>query len=203
MPGDRRAVDRRAEVGNQRAGHARIEHDRHPAAGDLARIDPLDRPLAGIAADGGGGVEIGRVQRRRIIVIALHRRALAGDRRHRQRMVRAQIRAGKAAAGHQHHAADAGAGRSARRLGHALDRHRRRLGLERERFQARDAGQLRIREIEIGNRLREQLAIGQARERVLRRRACHRHRAFGQIGDAVLGKVVGGDDRLATADQHP
>src|SRR5262245_46850257 len=47
---NRGAVDRRGEMPDQRAGDARVEHDRHAPRLDLARIETLDRALAGIAA---------------------------------------------------------------------------------------------------------------------------------------------------------
>ena len=81
---------------------------------------PAVRPIVS------GGVEIGGVQRRGEIVVALHAGAFAGDRRHRQAVARAEIGAVKAVAGHQHHAADAGRGRGAAGFGDARDRERRR-----------------------------------------------------------------------------
>ncbi len=45
------AVGGAGEVTDQRAGNPRIEHHRHPPRRDFARIEPLDRALAGGAAD--------------------------------------------------------------------------------------------------------------------------------------------------------
>ena len=124
---DRGAVGGAGEMRDQRAGHARIEHHRHLAGRHLARIEPLDRALAGGAADFLRAFQIGGVPHARIIVIALHAGAFAGDRGHRQAVAGAEIGAAKAVAGHQHHAADAGRGGGAARLGDALDRERRPL----------------------------------------------------------------------------
>ena len=57
--GDRRAAHRAEQMADQAAADARIEHDRHRAAGQLARVEPLDRALAGEPAERLGLVEIG------------------------------------------------------------------------------------------------------------------------------------------------
>ena len=94
---------------------------------DLARVEPLDRALAGAAADLFRRFEIGGVQRGGIIVVALHAGAFAGDRRHRDAVARAEIGAAEAVAGHQHHAADAGRRGRAAGFAHALHGERRPL----------------------------------------------------------------------------
>ena len=84
-----------------------------------------------------GAVEVGGMQRRGEIVILLHAGAAAGDRRHRDRMPRAERGAAKAVARHQHHAADAGRGRRAAGFGDASDAQARRLRLRARAVPAR------------------------------------------------------------------
>ena len=62
--------------------------------------------------------------------------------------------------------------------------------------------QVRIDQVEIGKIMRQQARIGEPGILVLRRHARHGHRAFGERLGAVGGQIVGGDDRLAAADQH-
>ena len=58
---DRGAVHRANEMADQRAGNPGIEHDRHLAGLDLARIGACDRAFACLAADAFGRREIGRM----------------------------------------------------------------------------------------------------------------------------------------------
>ncbi len=115
--------------------------------------------------------------------------------------LRAEIGAAKTVAGHQHHAADAGRGRGAARLGDALDREAGRFGRARHGLELADRRQLGIDQIEIGKVVRQQGRIGEPGEFVFRRGARHRHRALGQRRAAVARRVVGGYHRLAFADQ--
>ena len=124
---DRGAVGGAGKVRNQRARHTRIEHHRHLAGRNFTRVEPFHRALAGGAPDFLRALQIGGVQHARIIVIALHAGAFAGDRGHRQAVARAEIGPAEAVTGHQHHAADAGRSRGAARFGDALDRERRPL----------------------------------------------------------------------------
>ena len=119
-----------------------IEHHRHLAGLDLARIGARHRALAGLAADAFGRSEIGRMRRRGEIIVALHAGALAGDRGHRDALARAQIRAVETGRGHQHHAADPARGRRAAGLGDALDRKRRRLPPRRRGARVRPSWEL-------------------------------------------------------------
>ena len=48
---------------DERTGNARIEHHRHAARRHLARIEPLDRALAGGAADLVRRFKVGGMQR--------------------------------------------------------------------------------------------------------------------------------------------
>ena len=199
---DRGAIGGAGQMPDDRAGDARIEHHRHLARRYLARIDPLDGALAGSAPDFFRALQIGRMQRGRIIVIALHAGALAGDRRHRQRVTRAEIGAVKAVAGDQHHAADARRSGRAARLGDAFNGESRTFRGARRCFQPFNRRQVRIEQVEVGKIMRQQARVGEACELVLRRRARHRHRAFGQRLGAVGGQIVRGDNSLAAADQH-
>ena len=117
-------------------------------------------------------------------------------------MARADVGAAKAVARHQHHAADAGGGAGAAGFRHAVNAERRLLGRTGELFEAFDRGQLRVDEVEIGNVAREQLAVGESRERVLGRNPRHRDRARGQLDRTVALGVVAGDHGLTLADQH-
>src|SRR5258707_15894683 len=80
-------------------------------------MDRLEGALAGGASDLLGWMEFGAVERGEIVVVALHRGALAGDCRHRYALARAEVGAAKTVARHQHHPADAGRGRGAARFG--------------------------------------------------------------------------------------
>ena len=157
-----------------------IEHDRHLFGCNLVRIEPLDRALARAAADPLGTIEIGGMQRRGEVIVALHRSALARDRRHREAMVRGQIGAPKAAARRQHHPADAGGGRGALRLGDALHGEAGRFRTLGARFERGDRGQFWINEIEIGKIARQFVRVSETREGVLGRDLGH--------GDCTLGE---------------
>ena len=109
----------------------------------------------------------------------------------------------EAAAGDQHHAADAGRGRCAARFGDAFHREARGLRFLRAALELGDVGNDGIEQIELGKVVREQRGIGEADIFVVGRDARHRHRAFGQPRNAVAADVVGRDHRLAPADQHP
>src|SRR5262249_48755507 len=76
------AVDGAGQVADRPAGDAAIEHDWHFLGRDLARIEPRDGALAGRAPDPIGRIEIGGMERRGEIIVALHRGALARDRAH-------------------------------------------------------------------------------------------------------------------------
>ena len=113
---DRGAVDGADEMADQRSRNAGIEHHRHLAGLDLARIGARHRALARLAADAFGRREIGGMRRRGEIVVALHAGAVAGYRGHRDALARAQIGAVETGRGHQHHAADAGSRPTRRRI---------------------------------------------------------------------------------------
>src|SRR6478672_3171195 len=79
----RSAIDGAGEMADERAGDPAVEHDRHAFGLHLARVEPLDGALAGRASDLLRWIEVGAVERGGIVVVALHRGALAGDCRHR------------------------------------------------------------------------------------------------------------------------
>ena len=199
---DRCAVGGARQMRHQRPGDARIEHHRHLARRHLARIEPLDRALAGGAADLLRRLQIGGVPHARIIVIALHAGAFAGDRGHRQAVAGAEIGAAKSGRGHQHHAADAGRGRSAARLGDALDRKPGGFGRARHGLELADRRQAGIDQVEIGKVMRQLRRVGEPGIFVLGRGARHRHRARSQRRAAVARRVVGRHHRLALSHQH-
>ena len=61
---------------------------------------------------------------------------------------------------------------------------------------------MRIEQIEIGELARQQRRIGKTDIFVVGRDPRHRHRAFGELRDAVAADVVGRDHGLALSDQH-
>ena len=179
-----------------------IVHDGHLAGFDLARIGARHGAFAGLAADAFGRSEIGRMRRRREVVVALHAGAFAGNRRHRDTLARSQIRAVETGRGHQHHAADAARGRRTAGFGHALDRKARGFGFAGAAFEFRCRGNVAIEQIEIGKFARQQRRIGKADIFVVGRDARHRHRAFGEFRNAIAADVIGRDHGLALSDQH-
>ena len=187
-------------MAHQAAGFAWIEHHGHALRFCLARIEPRYRALAGGSADRCGGLEVGGMQRRGVIVILLHAGAVAGDRGHGNGMPRADGGAVKAVARHQHHAADPGRRRGAARFGDAGNAEPGRFGLPRPLFQHFHRGHVGIEQVEIGERLRQQRRIGEAGEFVLGRRARHGDGPLGQAIDAVAADVIGRDRRLLVAD---
>ena len=102
------SVDRAREMPDERTRDPPVKYDGYAPGFDLARIDALDRALAGRATHLLGRLEIGAMDRRRIVVVTLHRGAFARDRRHRNALARIEIGAAEPMARHQHHAADAG-----------------------------------------------------------------------------------------------
>src|SRR5258707_11406007 len=125
-------------------------------------MDRLEGALAGGASDLLGWMEFGAVERGEIVVVALHRGALAGDCRHRYALARAEVGAAKTVARHQHHPADAGRGRGAARFGDALDRKPRALGALGALFPQPDGPKIRIEQVEVRTIARETRGIGQS-----------------------------------------
>ena len=146
---DRRTVHSAGEMADERTRHARIEHDRHLARRHFARLEPLDGAFARRAADRLRAVEIGGVAHVRIVVVALHAGAFAGDGRDGEPVAGAEIGAAKTVARHQHHAADSGGGGGAAGLGHAAHAQRSFFRRARELFQIADARQCAVDQVEI------------------------------------------------------
>ena len=60
-----------------------------------------------------------------------------------------------------------------------------------------------VEQIEIREIMCMQRGIGQPDIFVVGCHTRHRHRALGELGDPVAADVIGRDDRLALADEHP
>ena len=138
-----------------------------------------------------------------MIVVALHAGTFTGNRHHRRALARREIGAVKAVAGHQHHAADPAAGRSAARLGHALDREPRLFGDARSAFEIAHGGNVGVDQIEVGTVCCETGTIGEPCEKVVGSHPRHRDRAFGKCDRIGATDIVGRDHRLLLPDEHP
>src|SRR5205085_7474795 len=97
LAGDRRARDRAREMAKQGRGDARIEQ--HGIAPRLrpCRVQPRDSTRSSQTSDLSGRIQILEVTRGVHRIIALHRRALAGDDSRRAAVPRRGISAGKSA----------------------------------------------------------------------------------------------------------
>ena len=125
---DRRAGNRPQQMRDQAARDARIEHDRNASSRHLARAEPLDGALAGIAADLGRVAQIGGIDRAGEIVVALHLRAGAADHRDADPVARPGIAAGEPVRGDERDPRAPPAGLGALGIGDAFDRERGLLG---------------------------------------------------------------------------
>ena len=187
---------------DQRTRDARVKHHRHAPRLDLARVEPFHGALAGAAADLVDRFEIAGMARRGIVVIPLHAGAFAGNRHRGDRMARRDVRAAKAVAGDQHHAADAGRRARAAGFRDALHGKCGVFSCARVLLQLRHVRQCRIDQVEIGALVRQQRGVGETGIFVFRRDARHRNRALGKRIGAIALEVVGGDDGLLATDQH-
>ena len=187
---DRRAADRRGEVADQAARDPRVVNHRHRARWRLARAEPGDRALAGAAADRGRIGEVGGETRARVIVVALHRGALAGDHAGADAELRDAVAAFEAVRGHQRDARAAPARLGALGIGHAGDGAGGVLGRRGLRDQRGGCRLDIVGEVEVGHIAGEQFAVGQAAKRILGHRAGHRHGALDQAGQRI-GRDVG------------
>ena len=149
-----------------------------------------------------GGFQVGGMQRRGEVVVALHPGAFAGDRHRGDRVARAHIGAAKTMARRQHDAADTGRRARPARFGHAFHAERRLLGGARGPLERRDVRDARVDQVELGKIARQRARVGKARIGVLGRDPRHRDRALGERVRAIAFQVIGGDHRLALADQH-
>src|SRR6516162_3413220 len=94
--GDSSAADRSDEMPEQAGRHPRIVDHRHLTGRDLACAETAYRPLARAPPHLGGIAEIAGVDRARIVVIAFHAGAFAGDDADADTVPGTDIAAGKA-----------------------------------------------------------------------------------------------------------
>ena len=146
---NRGAVHGADEMADQRTRNPGIEHHRHLASLDLARIGACHRTLAGLSADAFRRCEIGSVWRGRVVVIAFHAGAVADDGGHRDALARAQVRAVESGGGHQHHSSNSGRRRRATGFGDTLDSERGGFSFTGAAFKLRCRRGLGIEQIEI------------------------------------------------------
>ena len=180
-------------------GDARIVDDGDPAGRHLARVQPVHGALAGIAADHFRVRQVGAVDLALAVVVALHRRAGAGDRRGAEAEARAEIGAGEAAGGGKHQAAQPPVGAGAAGVGDAGNGAGGILGGERGLGQFVGRGNGGVEQIEVGEAGGQRLRLGQPGEAVLGRDLGHGDGALGELGR--IGQHVGGDGRRAPADE--
>ena len=203
---DRGTGNRTGEMADEAARDARIVDDGNRLRAHLARMEALHRLLAGAPADQRRAFEVLSMTRGRVVVVALHRRAFAGQHRTGDRAGGTRIAAGKAAAGararDQRDAGTAPAGAGAARIGDARDRERRFFRFGGESRQLLGGGRRGlIFDIEIGPVPRQHGRIGEAAIRVFGRGAGHRHRAFDHRRQRGFREVGGRDVRLPLADE--
>ena len=146
---NRGAVHGADEMADQRTRNPGIEHHRHLAGLDLARIGACHRTLAGLSADAFARCEIGSVWRGRVVVIAFHAGAVADDGGHRNALARTQVRAVESSGGHQHHSANSGRRRRAARFGDTLYGERGGFSFIGAAFKLRRRRGLGIEQIEV------------------------------------------------------
>src|SRR5262249_56411876 len=105
---NRGAVHGTRQMRDQRASRTWIQDDGHFARRNLAWVEARDRALASLATDVFRPPQIRGVTHGRIVVVAFHAGAVDGDGRHRQAVIRSDVRAAETVAGDQHHSADTG-----------------------------------------------------------------------------------------------
>ena len=169
----------------------------------LARPQALDRSFPGAFADLRGRRQIREIDGGRVIVIALHIGAFAGQ--HRRRKTAARHRIGlcePVGRGHRHTGV-APAGLGAFRIGDAGDRARRIFGFDGDIDQGLGLRFGRVENIErryVGDDLTR---IGDAAIGIFGRRLDHGDGAFDHGVERVNGKIGGTDDGLTFADENP
>jgi hypothetical protein len=178
-----------------------FEKMRYAARCDLARVEASDGALAGALPDRLGGFEIARMACRGLVVIALHRGALARDRLDRDAVMGTEIGTAKSAAGDEHHAADASGRRCAAGLGDAADGERGRLGDAGEFLKRSDRRPRPIEEIEIRKIAGDEPRLGEPGEAVFRSGPRHGEGAFGERIGAVAAEIICRHHGLAPADK--
>ncbi len=189
-------------MAQQSTGDAPIEKHGIFSGDDLASVQTFYGALAGAPADVDWIGEIGGVNRRRVIVIALHRRAITGQHGNADAVAACLERAGETVRRDQSHAAAAPTGLGPFGIGNTRHGARRVFG----RFCALDQRRGRrldlIDEIEVGPMFcqlfrRRQTGIG-----VFRHRLGHVDGAGDQLREIVGVAFIGGNDGLALADEH-
>src|SRR6185295_9129605 len=106
---------------DQRTRRTWIEDHGYFAGRNLARIEARDRAFAGPATDVFRPLQVGSVTHGRIVVVAFHAGAVAGDGGHRQTVIRPDIGAAETVTGDQHHSADSRGGRRTARFADAFN----------------------------------------------------------------------------------
>ena len=135
LAGNRAAADRAQQVADQARRHPAVEHHRHRPCRGLAGVQPLDRPLAGPAANRCGGFEVGQVARLVPFIVALLVGAFPCDHHGRGRNRRAARRSPEPVRGGQRRHALACARRPAFAVADAGHRAGGVLGLQRQFLQ--------------------------------------------------------------------
>ena len=175
---------------------ARIVDDGPLAGRDLLRVEAADGAFARLAPDLGRWAQLGAMRLGLGFIVALHGRALAGDRRGGQAEARGEIGAGEPVRRGKHQPAERPAGGGAAGIADPGNRARGILDGERDLGQLgrrRDRG---IEEVVVGDIAGEAFAIGKAGIGILGRDLGH--------GDCTLGELrrIGEDvgrDALPTA----
>ena len=169
----------------------------------LARAQAFDRPFAGAFADRRGRGQILYIDGCRVIVIALHLGAFAGQHRGRKAAARHRIGLGEPVGRGHGHTGVAPGGLGAFRIGDARHRPRRILGFDGDIDQGSGLRFGRIENIErryVGDDL---VRIGDAAIGIFGRCLGHGDGALDHGIQRILGKIRGTDDRLAFAHKNP
>ncbi len=190
-PVQRPAGHRADEESDQVRGLRRLEDHRALGCRELARIEPAHGSQSGIASHALGGLEIARRARRRVPVVALHR-TVAGVADHGaiDVMVRCPVTVEEAVAVRVDEFRFVSRDRAAFRVGEPrVDRKRRAFRRLAERDRRLDIEIPRVIEIEVRDRAREPVRIGESGCAVLRRvprdRECLRHRRLDCLGREI------------------
>ena len=180
-------------------GDARVVDDSDTAGCHLARVQPMHGTLAGIAADDFRVRQVGPVDLALAVIVALHPRAGAGNRRSAEAEARTEIGAGEAAGGGQHQAAQSPVGAGAAGIGDAGHGTGGILGGQRGFGELVGRGNGGVEQIEVGEAGGERLRLGQSRETILGRDLGHGDGALGEF--RRIGQHIGGNGRRAPADE--
>ena len=200
----RGAAHRPQQMADQSVAHPGIEHHRERSARHRFRVELGDRAAPRLGADRRRAGQIGAVARGAIVVIGLHPAALARDHAGGQAVPGRLVAMGKPVRGDQRADRLREAGAAAVGIGHAGNRPRCVLGLERGFAQSFGARLVGVREGEIGDRAGEQAVLRrEAGIGILRREPRHRQRPLGQFRKAVAREIAGLDRGGALPDHDP